>query len=418
MAKKLARIIGPGIITGAADNDPSGIATYSQTGAQFGYGQLWTALFLLPLQTAVQEACARIGAVTGKGIGRAVKSRYGMKFACFIVSLLFLANTINIAADIGAMAAAARLILPINFVLLTIFFTVLMVSLEVLIPYKRYANFLKWLSLSLLAYPITLLIVKVSWLTLLKATFIPHIELNYHFLFIMTGVFGTTISPYLFFWQTAQVIEELKQAKIHRHHRPPKLPRRFVRHLRIDNFFGMLFSQICAWSIIAVAASTLHANHITDIQTAADAARALEPLVGNFAKIVFALGIIGLGLLSIPVLAGSSAYALGGIFNWTIGLNLKYKSAHKFYNTIILSTSVGLLINFVGIDPIKALVYAAVINGIVAVPLLFIIAIISSDENTMGAYRSRKLSQTLLWITFFCMLIATIALSFAFLKKP
>lgn len=421
--KKLRSIIGPGIITGAADDDPSGIATYTQTGAQFGYGQLWTALFILPMQIAIQEACARIGAVTGKGLIGAIKNRYHKSISYSVVFLLFVANTINIGADIGAMAAATNLILPLNFFLLTILFTVIIISLEVFISYKTYANILKWLTLFLLAYPLTVFIIQVEWWTVLKATFIPHLEFNFQFLFIITGLLGTTISPYLFFWQASQEVEEVREAHLKRLNKPSKITPHFIKLLRIDNFLGMVFSQICTWSIIVVAATVLHNNGITDVKTAADAAKALEPFVTTFthagyiAKFIFAIGIIGLGLISVPVLAGSSSYALSETFKWQEGLNLKFRRGKKFYGIIIIGTAIGLFINFVNIDPIKALIYSAVINGIVAVPMTLMIGIIARNENMMGKYKSGFFSTLFVSLTFVCMLISAIVMFIAFAIK-
>src|SRR5476651_2636700 len=272
--KNFFRIFGPGVVTGAADDDPSGIATYSQTGAQFGYGQLWTALFMLPLLVAIQEACARIGAVSGKGIAGVIKEHYGPKILYVAVILVLIANTINIGADIGAMAAAANLIVPINLVILTLSFTVLVLVLEIFISYRVYANFLKWLSLSLIAYPITIFMVNEPWLKILKATFIPYFEFNFQFLFIITGVLGTTISPYLFFWQASQEVEEGREKFPNKGNSKPHVGWQLIKKIRIDNFVGMLFSEIGTWSIIVVTATVLHTHGITDIKTSADAARA------------------------------------------------------------------------------------------------------------------------------------------------
>jgi len=421
--KKFFKILGPGVVTGAADDDPSGIATYSQTGAQFGYGQLWTALFMLPFQAAVQEACARIGAVTGKGIAAVVKEHFSKKVLYGLVILVLIANTINIGADIGAMAAAANLIIPINFVFLTLFFTVLMLTLEIFTSYKVYANILKWLCLSLFAYPVTAFIVHAPWGTLLKSTFVPHFEFSFQFLFIITGVLGTTISPYMFFWQASEEVEEEKTDNLIGWDKKPRIGRFFIRNLRIDNFMGMLFSEIGTWSIIVVTAAVLNTHGITNIATSADAARALEPLVQTFpnagflAKVLFATGVIGLGLLAVPVLAGSASYALSEALSWREGLSLKLKQAHGFYGIITIATLIGLLINFIGIDPIKALVYAAVINGVVAVPLIFIIALTAKNKKIMGDYKSGLLSNALVWITFIAMGTATIAMFLTFGKN-
>lgn len=419
--KKFFSILGPGVITGAADDDPSGIATYSQTGAQFGYGQLWTAIFMLPFQAGVQEACARIGAVTGKGIAAVVKQHYSKKVLYGVVILVLIANTINIGADIGAMAAAAHLVIPINFVILTLFFTILMLVLEIFTSYKVYARILKWLCLSLFAYPLTVFIVSQPWPTVLHATFIPHIELNFQFLFIITGVLGTTISPYMFFWQASEETEDERAAHLLARDGKPRINLLFIRNLRIDNFVGMLFSEVATWAIILVTATILNAHGVTNINTAADAARALEPLVHNFpnagffAKLLFSVGIIGLGLLSVPVLAGSAAYAFGEALDWKVGLNLKFKRAHGFYGVITIATLIGLMINFVGIDPIKALVYTAVINGVVAVPLIFVVALIAGNKQIMGNYKSGWLSHLLVWTTFIGMGAAAVAMCVTFI---
>ena len=420
--KRFFRLFGPGVVTGAADDDPSGIATYSQTGAQFGYGQLWTALFMLPLLVAVQEACARIGAVSGKGLAGVIKEHYSPKILYIAVILLLIANTINIGADIGAMAAAANLIIPINFTILTLLFTVMILVLQIFVSYRAYANYLKWLCLSLIAYPITVFMIDEPWYEIIKATFIPYFEFNFQFLFIITGVLGTTITPYLFFWQASMVVEEEREKYSNTLGNKPQVNWKLIRWLRIDNFIGMFISEIGAWAIIVVTATVLHAHGITDIQTSADAARALEPLVKTFphsgylAKLIFSVGIIGLGLLAVPVLAGSSAYALSEAFNWKDGLNLKLKNALGFYGVITISTLFGLMINFVGIDPIKSLVYSAVLNGVIAVPLIFLIALIAKNEKIMGEYKSRTLSKTVVWITFVGMFVAAIAMIYTFIK--
>ncbi|MDX1900401.1 MAG: divalent metal cation transporter [Gammaproteobacteria bacterium] len=416
--KKFFRKMGPGVITGTADDDPSGIATYSQTGAQFGYAQLWTALFMLPMQIAIQESCARIGAVTGTGIAAVIKEYYSKKVLYLIVSLLLIANTINIGVDIGAMAAAIDIVVPVNMILTTLIFTITILALEIFIPYKMYSNILKWLCLSLFAYPLTLFIIQADWLTILKATFIPHFEFNFEFIMILTGLLGTTISPYLFFWQASQEVEEEKTRHLLKEGKKPRFRKLFIRSLRFDNFIGMVFSQAGSWAIVVTTATVLHTHGITDIKTAADAAKALEPLVQTFphagllAKIIFATGIIGLGLLSIPVLAASSAYALGDTLKWKVGLNLTLNNAHGFYGTIILGTLLGLTINFMHFNPIKALIYTAVLNGIVAVPLILIIILIGRNEKIMGEYKNGLLSNIFVWLTFICMAISAVLLIF------
>jgi len=413
--KKLFKIVGPGLITGAADDDPSGIATYTQTGAQFGYGQLWTALFLLPFMVAIQEACARIGAVTGKGIAAVVKENYNKTILYGLLALILIANTINIGADLGAMGAAAQLIIPIPFAVLTLFFTALILILEIFVSYKTYAKILKWLALVLLSYPITMLLVSEPWMTILRATLLPHVELSFAFLFIITGVLGTTISPYMFFWEASEEIEEEKEKHliVNGVAKPTKS---FMRHLRLDNFLGMLSSEVATWCIIIVAATVLNAHGLTNVATTADAAKALEPLVHTFpnagylAKVLFAIGVLGLGLLAVPVLSASASYALSETLNWREGLNLKLKRAHGFYGIITVATLVGLMINFIGINPIKALVFTAVFNGVAAVPLIFIIARMAGSKKIMGEYKSGWLSNIFVWATFVLMAAAAIAM--------
>jgi len=414
---KFLSLLGPGLTTGAADDDPSGIATYSQTGAQFGYGQLWTALYMLPFMAAVQEACARIGLVTGKGIAAVVKQHYSKRVLYFVVSLVVIANTINIGADIGAMASAAQLLIPLPLIVLTLLFTVIILVLEIFTSYKVYSRILKWLAITLLAYPITVFIVHQPWDEVLKATVVPHFEFSFAFLFIITGVLGTTISPYMFFWEASQEVEEEKEKGLIRDGKP-RITWAHIRQMRIDNNAGMIISEITTWCILLVAATVLHGSGVTDVKTAADAAKALEPLVHSFpnagflAKLIFSVGIIGLGLLAVPVLSGSAAYAVSEAFNWRSGLNLKLQKAHGFYGIITISTLIGLTINFIGIDPVKALVYAAVLNGVAAVPLLFLIARIAGNKEIMGEYASGILSKSLLWFTFLAMGAAAVAMFF------
>ncbi len=413
--KELLKIAGPGIITGAADDDPSGIATYTQTGAQFGYGQLWTALLVLPMLIAVQEACARIGAVNGKGISAVVKERYSKKVLYGMLVLIVVANTINLGADLGAMGAAAQLIVPVNFTVLVLFFTAAILILEVFTNYKTYARILKWLCVTLFSYVITVFLVKEPWGTLLKATFVPHIEFTAEFFFIITGVIGTTISPYMFFWEASEEVEEEKSKGMIRNG-TATVTKLFMRRLRMDNLMGMVSSQIAAWCIIVVGATVLHQNGITHITSAAQAAQALEPLVHSFphsgflAELIFAIGIIGLGFLAVPVFSGSASYALSEALDWRSGLNLKLKRAHGFYGVITIATLVGLTINFIGINPMQALVVTAVINGVVAVPLIFLIARIARNREIMGEYRSGTLSNVLVWATFVFMGASALAM--------
>jgi NRAMP (natural resistance-associated macrophage protein)-like metal ion transporter len=418
---KFLTVLGPGLTTGAADDDPSGIATYSQTGAQFGYGQLWTALYMLPFMMAVQEACGRIGLVTGKGIAAVVKENYSRSVLYVVVGLVVIANTINIGADIGAMAAAAQLLIPAPFIILTLLFTATILILEIFTNYSVYSRILKWLALALLSYPITAFIIHEDWPTVLKATVVPHMEFSFAFLFIITGVFGTTITPYMFFWQASQEVEEEKLKHLIKGG-VPQISWKHVRDMRLDNNVGMIISEVTTWCIILVGAAVLHRGGVKDIKTAADAAKALEPLVHSFpysgflAKLIFSIGIIGLGLLAVPVLSGSAAYAVSEAFDWKASLNLKVKRAHGFYGVITIATLIGLIINFIGIDPVKALVFTAVLNGVAAVPLLFLIVKIATNSKIMGEFKSGWLSKTLLWFTFVFMGAAAAAMFYTIFK--
>ena len=410
--RHLLGILGPGLVTGAADDDPSGIATYSQTGAQFGYGQLWTALWMLPLVTAVQEACGRIGNITGQGLARNIKNHYSLRTLRLLVVLLAAANVINIGADIGALGAAATLIIRIPAAVLMIIFTAVILTLEIVTSYHKYARVLKWLTVSLLAYPITAFLVHEPWATILRATFVPHIQFSAAFFYVITAVIGTTISPYMFFWQTSQEVEENRG-------RPA---RRSLRDLRTDNAIGMFFSQATTWFIIIVAATVLHTAHVTTINTAADAARALEPLVktfphsGQIAQGLFALGVVSLGMLAIPVLAGSTSYALSEARGKSEGLDLKPKQGRYFYGVIAGAMVIGLCLNFLGVNPIHFLVFAAVFNGVAAVPLIWIINRIAADRRAMGAARSGWLSRTVLTLTFLGMAGSVVAMAVSYLK--
>lgn len=415
--KKIANLLGPGLITGVADDDPSGIATYSQTGAQFGYAQLYMALFMLPLMMAVQEACARIGAVKGRGLVEVINRNYSKMIVFPVVLLIGIANTINIGADIGAMASATELMLPIPFYFLIVMFCIVILALEIFLCYETYVNILKWLCLFIFAYPITIIVVQAPWQTILKATFIPSFEFSFQYIFIITGLLGTTISPYLFVWQSAQVVEE--QHKNHvkkKNNSEPKISEKDIRNIRLDNAIGMFFSQFTCWSIIVVTATVLHTHGLTDIKTAADAAKALEPFAGDFAKYIFALGIVGLGFIAVPVLAGSVAYAVAEVMGWPGSLDYKFKRAKCFYLIIIIATVIGLAFNFLEINPMKALIYAAVINGVVAVPLIFLIGIIGNNKKIMGDKKNGALSNIFIAITFIGMTAAGIAMFVSFFK--
>lgn len=410
------RILGPGLITGAADDDPSGIATYSQAGAAFGYGQLWTPTICLPLMIAVQEACARIGSVTGHGLARVTRDHYPRGVLYGAVGLVVVANTINIGADIAAVTEAIQLIIPAPNVITPALFTLGVLALEILIGYHKYAKFLKVLALALLAYVATALVVAEPWSEILRATAIPQIQNTREYWYVIVGILGTTISPYMFFWQAAEEVEERQYAA--REH----IARRTISEIRTDTSTGMLVSQVGSWFMMLTTATVLHANGITSISTAADAAAALEPLVhtfpnsGELAKLIFAIGIIGMGMLGIPVLAGSASYAVSEVFNWPEGLDKKAKEARGFYGVLVASTMVGLLITFIGVDPMQALIFAAVVNGVVAVPLILLILIISRNKKIMRRFRSRWLSTSMLSAAFAVMLTCAVALLLTLFK--
>ncbi|MGC1930249.1 MAG: divalent metal cation transporter, partial [Candidatus Nitrosopolaris sp.] len=373
--------MGPGLITGAADEDPSTTGTYSQAGAQFGLGMLWLALFQYPMIVVVQEMCARIGLVTGSGLAAVIKKKYSGKVVLTIASLILVANTINIGADIGAMAASVKLLVPqLPVFIATLSFTAFIIVSEVLIPYSKYVKILKYLTISLLAYVATAIIVGGNFKNLLLASIIPHFELTPAFAMMFVAIFGATLTPYAFFWQASEEAEEdvakHKITEINIVGNSPKISKKEMMLMRSDVTIGMALSQLIMWAIITTTATTLNANNITDIQTADQAARALQLLVktfpdaGEISKTIFALGVIGTGLLAIPVMAGASGYALSDAFGWKEGLNKSFTQARNFYLVIAVSTVIGLLINFTHLDPIRALVYSAVINGIVAVPIL------------------------------------------------
>ena len=407
---RLMRWLGPGLITGAADDDPSGIATYSQAGAAYGFGQLWTIVLCLPLMIAVQEACARIGSATSQGLVKVTSRVYSKKILFLVVALVVIANVINIGADFAAVGASLNLLIPLPIWLLSTIFMLIVLALEIFIGYHTYAKFLKFLALSLISYVVVALMVTSNWLAVLKATFIPQLEWSSAYWYVIVAILGTTISPYMFFWQTAEEVEETKYA-----HQQEKSPRG-IREIRQDTSVGMSISQIGSWFMIITAAVVLHENGVVNIGTASDAAKALEPLVegfpyaGTIAKSLFAIGVIGMGLLGIPVLAGSVAYAVSDAFNWREGLDYKLKEAKQFYGVIIFSTVAGWLITLLGIDPIKSLVFAAVINGLVAVPLIFLISRISRNRKVMGELAGRGLSRTMLNIAFVVMLLCALML--------
>ena len=414
---KLVRVLGPGVVTGAADDDPSGIATYSQAGASSGFGFLWIFPIMYPLLLAVQESCSRIGAVTGKGLAAVIKANYNKKLLYMSVLLVVIANTINIGADLGAMSATTRLFIDIPFGILAIIYAILIILLVVFVSYKKYAKILKWLAIALLAYPVTAFLVGQDWAELFRNTFAVMPTINAETIYILVGILGTTISPYCFFWDTSEIVEEeISHHRLSATGKDPKISKRFLKSIRLDNFFGMTLASVTAWFIVVVCASVLFKNGVTEINTAADAARALEPLVQGFpyagliAKLIFSVGIIGIGLLAIPTLAGSSAYAISETLGWKEGLYRKFSKAIGFYIVIIVATIVGLVINFLGIDPIKALIFTAVFNGIAAVPLLWMIARVGNNPNIMGVYKNGVLSNIFVRISLVVMTVAVLAL--------
>ncbi len=413
---KWLKVLGPGLVTGAADDDPSGIATYSQAGAAFGYGQLWTLTLCLPLMIAVQEASSRIGLATSHGLARVTALNYSKTILYAVASLVVIANTLNIGADIAAVGEAIQLIAPAPIYLTPTLFTAIVLGLEIFVGYHQYAKFLKILALALLAYVATALIVSEPWLEIFRSTVIPQIQSTPEYWYVIVGILGTTISPYMFFWQAAQEVEELEDAD--RHH----VRRRTLRDVRMDTSAGMFISQIGSWFMMLTTATVLHANGVTNIGSAADAARALEPLVrsfpnaGEIAKIIFAVGVIGMGMLGIPVLAGSASYTVSEAMNWNGGLDKKAKDARGFYGVIVASTVVGLLMTFIGVSPMQALLFAAVVNGVVAVPLVLLIFVISRNSRIMGDYKSGRLSQLTLFVAFLVMLTCALVLFYTLLK--
>ena len=405
-----AKVLGPGLITGASDDDPSGIGTYSQTGAQFGYAQLWTALFTFPLMASIQETCARIALQTGGGLAETIRKHYPKPVLYFCVVLLFVANTINLGADLGAMAAAAQLLLGLPFFVWLVALTLVGVLLEIFVDYKQYSRVLRWLTLSLFAYFLVPLVSPQDWISALENTLLPKLALDKNHLLNLVAILGTTISPYLFFWQASQEIEEeIGQGKTTLAARKG-VSRLELKWMRADVTIGMLFSNVVMWFIVVTTASTLFRNGITQVDSATKAAEALRPIAGDFAYVLFAVGIIGTGFLAVPILAGSAAYAVAETFKFHEGLYLKLRQAPGFYGVIACSTFLGFLMNLVGINPIQALYYAAVLNGLVAPPLLLIIMLIANDRTIMKKWTNGKLSNALGWVITAAMTIAAAAL--------
>ena len=406
----LARV-GPGLITGVADDDPSGIATYSQAGAQFGLNMLWTMPLCLPLMAAVQLMCALIGRVTGKGLAANIKLAFPLSVLRGVVALLLIANTLNIAADVAAMGEVGELVTGIDRHLMTLLFVALSLGLQILVAYHRYVMFLKWLTLSLLAYAAVLFTVHVPWGEVALRTIWPHFTLNATSAAMVVAVFGTTISPYLFFWQASEEVEDMHRA----HSAPlvkatPEIARKEVRRITWDTWSGMAYSNISAYFIILATAVTLHLSGITNITTAAEAASALKPLAGNFAFLLFTIGLLAVGLIGVPVLAGSAAYAAAETMGWKEGLERKTLDARGFYGVIAVSVLLGLGLQYSPITPMKALFWSAVINGVVAVPLMVVIILLASKSSVMGAYTASRPIRALGWVATAIMGVAVVCM--------
>lgn len=409
---------GPGLVTGASDDDPSGIATYSQAGAAFGFSLLWTMVFSFPLMCAIQEISARIGRVTGRGIAGNIRRHYSRWLLYPTVFLLVLANTINLGADIGAMGSAMNLLAGGSAIVFSVAFAMLCLGLEIFVSYHRYSSYLKWMTLVLFAYVATVFFVKIPWREVALGTLIPSFSRNGNYWAIFIAILGTTISPYLFFWQASQETEEIRgHDNEEALRKEPWQARAQFGRIRIDTMVGMFISNLVAFFIVLAAGATLHAHGITDIQTADQAAEALRPIAGRFASALFALGIIGTGLLAVPVLAGSAAYAIGETFKWRTGLDRKPMDAMGFYAVLAAATAFGLAINFplvqrhLHVTPIKALFACAVLNGVVAVPIMIIVMVMVSNSKVMGRFSlSSGLLRTMGWAATAVMFLATVGM--------
>lgn len=416
-AKEYWKSLGPGLTTGAADDDPSGITTYSQAGAQYGFNFLWLAGFTFPLMAIVQEMCARIGLVTGRGLAANIRYNFPKWVLYLTTSLLFCANTLNIGADLGAMAQATKLIFPqFSFTSLILAFTVLSLALQIFTSYEKYAKYLKWLALILLSYVFSALTVNMDWNEVLHKAVIPTLAFSKDQIFLVTAVLGTTISPYLFFWQTSQEVEEqILGGRTTLKLRQEETTVKEVKSMRTDVWSGMFLSNLVMFFIIAASSATLYANGITNITSAAQAAEALRPIAGERAYLLFALGIIGTGMLAVPILAGSASYALSESFGWKLGLYRRLKEANAFYGVIIISTIIGLLINLLGFDSIKVLIYSAVFNGLIAPVVLLLIVLISSNRKIMDKWVNNWLTASIGWLVVILMTLAGVATIYSLL---
>ena len=404
--------LGPGLITGAADDDPSGIATYSQAGAQFGYNMLWTVVFTYPLMVGIQMVSARLGFITGKGLATNIREHFPLWVLYLVVGLLLLANTINIAADIAAMAEALRLLAGGSAHIYSVTFGLLCLVLQIFLPYELYVRYLKWLTLALLSYVAVVMTINVPWALVIERAVWPQLSWNNDTITMVVAVFGTTISPYLFFWQAAQEMEDLRSNKAGTGLLPHSKDeaRHHLRRIRWDTLVGMGFSNLVAFFIILSTAATLNATGVTNIQTSAQAAEALRPLAGEFTFLLFSLGIIGTGLLAIPVLAGSAAYAVAEAFDWQTGLDLKPYEGRRFYSIVMIATLGGVILCFTPIDPMKELFYSAVINGVIAVPIMAVMMVLGTRRLVMGEYAIGSRLRWLGWLATAVMAIAVVAM--------
>jgi NRAMP (natural resistance-associated macrophage protein)-like metal ion transporter len=408
--RRFLKMLGPGLVTGASDDDPSGIATYSQAGAQYGFGMLWTMVLVFPFMAAIQEISAMIGRVTGQGIAGNMRKHYPASVMYPVILLLLIANVINLTADLNAMGAALQLLIGGPALLYAAIFALVSVTLQIRIPYSRYANYLKWTCLVLFAYVGTIFVIKVDWGQALSGTFIPKLALDGAGITMLIAILGTTISPYLFFWQASGEVEELR-AKRHEaplKHAPQQAPKQ-IQRIQWDTYVGMSLSNVIAWFIILTVAATLHADGKTQIDTAAQAAESLRPVAGPMAFFLFSLGIIGTGMLALPVLAGSAAYAVGEAMRWPTGLERKAKEAKGFYGVIALATLLAVGLNFTKMDPIKALFWSAVINGVIAAPLMVLMMLMTTNRKVMGRMTLSRRLRILGWASTAMMVVASVA---------
>jgi NRAMP (natural resistance-associated macrophage protein)-like metal ion transporter len=416
--RNILKKFGPGFVTGVADDDPVSVTTYSIAGAVYGYALNWINVFLTPAMIVIQEMCGRIGMLTGMGLAGTMRRYRSKKLMWFAIGLLFVSNTINIGADLGIMAASLTMVfgLPVYFWLLLL--AVIIILMEVLVSYKKYVVYLKWLGLSLLAYVATALIVKQDWAAILRSSFIPEIRLDMNYLMMMVAFLGAIISPYLFFWQTSEEVEEEINEKIIKDFdQDPEneVGIKRIRAMRWDTVLGMVFSNLIGFFVLITTAATLHKNGIIDVESLQEVALALRPIAGNEAYLLLALGIVGIGLVSIPVLAGCVGYAVADGLDIEEGLSKKYHQAKGFYRVLILATVLGFLMNLLGVNPIKGLYYSAILNGVISVPLIAMIISLADDKKVVGRYRTPWFGRIIAWVTFGFMSLAVMLMVASFL---